>query len=106
MTDTTLPTGPSIMKGGLGKVASGILAAGLSSYIINQFSLHGINFELAMDAVPGVKVSSEFVKSSLEGTLVGFFVWVTPAHIVQLVKDGIIFVRTTLKTWGDAWRGQ
>lgn len=88
-------------KLGFGKIAAGFLACGLSSYIMNQLSLHGVNFE--EDIIPGVKVSSEIVKSSLEGTLVGFFIYLTPQHFVAFVSDVLIFTKQTLKTWQNAW---
>lgn len=74
-------------KSGTGKFWAGLVAAGLSSFIMNQFSLHGVNFEVSDTVIPGVKLSSEFVKSSLEGGLTGFLVWITPAHIVAWIVD-------------------
>lgn len=91
-------------KIGFGKIASAFLAAGIASYIMNQLSLHGVNFETD-NLIPGVKVSSEVVKSSLEGFLSATIVGFTPSHFVAFVKDAIIFVKQTLRTWHEAWTG-
>lgn len=82
-------------KIGLGKIVSALLIGGLSSYIMNQLSLHGVNFELN-DVIPGVKMSSEFVKSTLEGTLEGAAVWLTPAHFMAAIVD---FIRAFKRGW-------
>lgn len=89
-------------KVGTGKIFSGILAGFISSYLMNQLSLHGINFEA--DIIPGVRISSEVVKSTLDGVLIGFFVGCTPSHFVAFVKDTIIFIKQSWLTWQQAWK--
>lgn len=74
-------------KSGTGKFWAGVVAAGISSFIMNRLSLHGVNFEVSDGVISGVKLSSEFVKSSLEGGLTGFLVWITPSHIVAWIVD-------------------
>lgn len=109
MSDTPAPILPTTNrqiavdqgKLGFGKIAAGFLACGVSTYVMNQLSLHGVNFE--EDIIPGVKLSSEIVKSALEGTLVSLFVGMTPSHFVAFVKDGIVFVKQTWRTWKSAW---
>lgn len=81
---------------GLGKVGSGIISGLLASYIMNQASLHGVDFQL-------LGISSELIKSSIEGLLVGVFVWMTPSHFAAAVTDGIVFIKATAKQWRDAW---
>lgn len=77
-------------KGGNAKIVSGILAAGLSSYLMNWFSLHGVDFE-------ALGFPSELVKASLIGTLTGVFVGLTPHNFVQYVVAAIYFVRRSYR---------
>lgn len=77
-------------QGGNGKIVAGILAAGATSYIMNWFSLHGVNFEV-------FGVDSEIVKSSLIGTLAGVFVGLTPQHLVQNIVSFIYFIRQSYR---------
>jgi len=77
-------------KGGNAKIVSGILAAGLSSYLMNWFSLHGVDFE-------ALGFPSEMVKASLIGTLTGLFVGLTPHNFVQYVIAVIYFIRTSYR---------
>ena len=66
------------------RMISGAIAGGISSYILTQCSLRGVNFtELGVD--------SEIVKSSITGVIVGFVV--TPKNLVYTIVDGILFVR-------------
>lgn len=83
-------------KFGFGRIAAGILSGFLSTFIMNQASLHGVNFELA-------GVPSEVIKSCIDGTLIGFFVGLTPDHFVAFVRDVIVFVKQSLRSWKDAW---
>jgi hypothetical protein len=76
--------------GGIGKIVSGILAAGLTSYFMNWCSLKGVNFAL-------FGVDSEIVKSTLIGSLAGVFVGLTPQHIVQEIVDAILFLRSSYR---------
>lgn len=87
MTDPTL----SEKKTGFGKVGSSILAAAISGYVVNQFSLHGWDFA-------ALGVPSEVVKASIEGTLVGFFVWATPQNFVEFLVCSITFCK---KSWKE-----
>lgn len=77
-------------EGGVGKIVAGILAAGVTSYIMNWCSLHGINFQT-------FGVDSEIVKSTLIGTIAGVFVGFTPAHLVQDIIDAILFIRSSYR---------
>lgn len=81
---------PDNSRSGFGKVVSSILAAGLSGYIVNQLSLHGVDFA-------ALGVSSEIVKASIEGTLVGFMVWLTPQNFVDEIVCFITFCRASWK---------
>lgn len=82
-------TPPDNSKSGFAKVGSSILAAGLSGYFVNWLSLHGVNFT-------EFGVSSEIVKASLEGTLVGFFVWMTPQNLVDEI---VVFIKFCKSSW-------
>lgn len=85
---------PSATRG-YGKVGASIVAAWLSSYTMTQLSLHGVDFtELG--------VSSEIVKSTIIGILSGFFVWVSPQHLIQAITDAILFCRNAIKQWREA----
>lgn len=86
-------------RSGFGKIAAGMLAAGISGYIMTQLSLHGTNFEL-------LGLSSEIVKSQIVAALTGLFVAFTPKHFVAGVTDGIVFVKQTWRTWRTAWTSQ
>lgn len=90
MTDATIR-----QPQGYGKIGASIVSSWLASYIMTQLSLNGDNF-----AVLGV--SSEIVKSTLIGILVGFFAWATPLHFVEGVTDIILFSRSAIKQWRDA----
>ena len=81
--------------GGYGKIGASIVAAWVASYIMTQFSLHGFDF-----AVLGF--SSELVKSTIIGTLVGFFTWLTPQHLVQEITSAIVFCKSAWAQWRAA----
>ena len=66
------------------RIVIGVFAGFFSSYLLNQCSLHGIDFKTA-------GVDSEVVKSALQGTVIGLLV--APRNIVYSVVDGILFVR-------------
>jgi hypothetical protein len=83
MTNTT----PSI---GYGKVGASVVAAWLGSYTMTQLSLHGVNFE-------ELGVSSEIVKSTIIGTLVGFITWASPSNFVHVLIDIIIFCKDSIR---------
>ena len=89
MTDTTQS------GSGYGKIGASILAAFTASYLMNRFSLRGIDFEV-------LGFSSELVKSTIIGTLSGFFTWISPQHIVGAVTDTILFIKKAIKQWQDA----
>lgn len=82
MTDQT-NTKPTVNS----STTSAIISAIVASYLMTQFSLAGVNFET-------LGVSSELVKSTSIGVLVGFFAWLTPNNIVISLRNVIIFVRT------------
>lgn len=100
MTDTNAPTNQQIAaaegKKGSGKIVSGIVAGIMTTYIMNQASLHGVNFQL-------LGISSEFIKSAIDGCLIGVFVGLTPTHFAAAVTDAIVFVKTTWRQWCQAW---
>lgn len=96
MTDTTVSSRPTSSNS---QIFSAILAAILASYFMTQFSLHGVDFET-------LGVPSEIVKSTIVGTLVGFFAKLTPANFVEVIKDIILFWVNALKTWSDAKQGK
>lgn len=83
-------------KTGMGKVGAAILSGIFCSYVMNQASLHGVNFQL-------LGVPSEAVKSTIDGTMTGLLVGLTPTHFVASITDAIIFVKTTAKQWKQAW---
>lgn len=87
---TDISSVSSDKRSGFGKVGSSILAAALSGYIVNRFSLHGVDFT-------EFGVPSEVVKASLEGTLVGFFVWLTPQNFVDGLVSAITFCKSSWK---------
>lgn len=81
---------------GLGKIIAGIVTGFFTTYLMNQASLHGVDFEAA-------GVSSEVVKSAINSALIGASVAFTPAHFVACVKDYIIFIKKTQREWRNAW---
>lgn len=87
----------AVSKGkiGHGKIVSGIIAGILTSYLMNQASLHGINFEL-------LGVSSELVKSTIDGSLVGIIIGLTPSHFVAAICDAKVFIKTSFKQISEA----
>lgn len=103
MTDISQPSNQDMAtaqgKKGMGKVWSTILAAMITTYIMNQFSLHGVNFELD---IGGVKISSELVKSTIDGTLTGFFTWITPSHFLAWLCDVKVSCRKAWKQFREA----
>ena len=82
---------------GFGKMGIGILSGFFTTFLMNQASLHGIDFTV-------YGVSSEVVKSGLDGAIIGSLVYLTPAHFVAAITDVIIFTKQTLRSWGAAWR--
>jgi hypothetical protein len=66
------------------RIMTGIVSGFISSYILNQCSLHGVDFKT-------LGVDSEIVKSSLEGTIVGILI--APKNLVYASVDAILFVR-------------
>lgn len=88
-------------KIGLGKIVSALVCGWCASYFMNQLSLHGVNFEMT-DVIPGVKVSSEVVKSTIEGALEATVVALTPQHFVAWTVDMIRWVRAAAKQISDA----
>lgn len=83
------------VSGGNSQVVSAIVAAILASYCMTQLSLHGVDFET-------LGVSSEIIKSTLIGFFVGFFTKLTPANLVGVLKEIIIFRKRALKELHDA----
>ena len=80
---------------GFGKMGIGILSGFLSTFLMNQASLHGVDFTLA-------GVPSEVVKSGLDGALVGFFVMLTPQHFVAWTVDTVLFFKNWWKQLRNA----
>lgn len=76
-------------------VIQAMLAGILSSFLVNQLSLAGVNFET-------LGVSSEIVKSTIVGNLVVFFAWATPVNIAASVRNSILFTRSTWQSWRSA----
>lgn len=83
-------------KKGLGKIGSAIIGSILTTYIMNQASLHGVDFTL-------YGIPSELVKSTIDGTIIGTLVGFTPSHFTAAITDGILFIKTTLRQWKEAW---
>lgn len=83
-------------KPGFGKIVAGVFSGFLTTFIMNQASLHGVDF--TVDGVP-----SEVVKSGLDGALIGLFITATPSHFVASVADAIVFVKQSLRSWKEAW---
>lgn len=71
------------------------MAAILASFLVNQLSLAGVNFET-------LGVSSEIVKSTIVGNLVVFFAWITPSNVAMGVRNAILFIRNTWQSWRSA----
>jgi hypothetical protein len=88
---------------GFGKVVGALIAGGVSSYVMNWFSLHGVNFEMS-GIIPGVTVSSEVVKSVINSTIEGAVVWLTPQHFIAAITDSIRWLRSAKKQITDAAR--
>ena len=75
---------------GKSKVVAGIIAAGVTSYLMNWCSLHGVDFKV-------FGLDSELIKSSLVGTIAGTVIGFTPKNIVQDIVNIIIFVRLSYR---------
>lgn len=95
MPDSTQPVTPAPQGGGF-SIGASFLAAGVTSYLMTQASLHGVNFEV-------FGVSSEVVKATIIAHLVAFFTWASPANVSATVRGAIVYVKTTLRSWHDAW---
>jgi len=83
MTNTTPSTGN-------GKIWASVVAAWLTSYTMTQLSLHGINFE-------ELGVSSEIVKSTIIGILVGCITWLSPENLLHSTIEAIIFCKDAVR---------
>ena len=80
---------------GNGKAYTAFLATAISTYGMNYMSLHGVDFQV-------FGVPSEIIKSGIDASLLMFFTWASPDHLVQSVTDSILFVKSAFKQWGDA----
>ena len=78
-----------------GKIISAFLAASVTSYLLNRFSLSGVDFAL-------LGVDSETIKSTISGALSAFFVGLTPKNIVEDIKNAILFFRKAKKEIKEA----
>lgn len=91
MTDTTIrPTNQPIKQNRRkaaykGSMSLAMLAAIISSYVMTQLSLAGVDFT-------AFGVDSELVKSTIIGQLVIFFGWATPTNIIHFIKTAIAFI--------------
>lgn len=97
MTDST----HSIDKrspGGIGKISAAIISA-----IIARHFIAFIEASYGTDFFQTAGISADLVKDTITGTLIGAVVGLTPQHCVAEVTSAIIFVKTTLKQWKDAW---
>lgn len=74
------------------RVACGVVASGVSGWVLNWFSLHGVDFKV-------LGIDSEFVKSSIESTLTGLFV--APECIPLAIAGTILGIR---KGFRIIWR--
>lgn len=83
-------------KTGLGKIGSAILSGILTTYIMNQASLHGFDFTLC-------GIPSELIKSTLDGAIIGALVGFTPNHVIASIVDGIVFIKTAWRQIVSAW---
>lgn len=86
-------------KFGFGKIISALVVGAASTYLMNQLSLHGVNFEAG---VGGVKIPSEMVKSAIDAGFDAFAVWATPAHFIAAIVDFIRWCKSSFKTIADA----
>lgn len=100
-TSTTQQLAAAQGKIGFGKVFSALIVGWLSSYLMNQLSLHGVDFEVN-DVIPGMKMSSEFVKSTFEGAIEAAAVLLTPAHFLAAIVDCIRWFKHAYKMISDA----
>lgn len=79
------------------RLVVGAVGGGLSSFLLTQLSLHGVDFkELGID--------SEIVKSAITATIVGLLV--APRNILFTIRDSILFARYALKIIWDAFLGK
>lgn len=75
----------------------GFAAAFMATWAVNRMeNVYMIDFEQ-------FGMSAGVFKGLLEGSFVSFFVWLTPSHLVESVTDGILFVKSAMKNWRDAW---
>lgn len=73
--------------------AAAFAAAFTTTHIENSY---GTQFFAMANLPPAV------FKGFIEGTFVGFFVWLTPSHLVQSVTDAILFIKSAFRQWRDA----
>lgn len=75
--------------GVLTRLVVGFISGGLTSYILTQCSLRGVDFSTS-------GIDSEIIKGTINGTIVGFVV--APRNIIYTLCDGILFVRFAART--------
>lgn len=81
MTDPTIqPPKPKI---GMNRILAGVVAAWISSWFLTWCSLRGVDFKT-------FGIDSELVKSSITGSLVGFFI--APDTLFAGIRDFIIWL--------------
>lgn len=69
-------------KVGMNRILAGVIAAGMSSWLLTWCSLHGVDFKT-------FGVDSELIKSSITGSLVGFFI--APDSCLNSIRDFLIW---------------
>lgn len=93
----TMPNQPGSQ--GTGKWWAGFASAFLATWLVAHLEKdYGVDFK----QMEVYGLNAIILKSSLEGTFVSFFVWVTPAHLVDFVTQTILFIKNAFKKWRDA----
>lgn len=77
------------------RIVTASISGGISTYILNYFSLKGVDFKT-------LGIDSEMVKAGIDGTIVG--VVSAPDNLVYTLRDGILWIRFACKTLWDAIR--
>ena len=97
----TLDNSTDKKKGGLGKIASAIISSIIVRHLFDYLnSKYGPDIKYAVESVG---VTMGFCEDIVMGSMVAFFMKLTPQYLADEVMQAILFVKTTVRQWKDAW---
>lgn len=98
MTNDANSPAPEPQKGGYGKAGASIFS------VIVTNKLAPVFYAMVQHWFPDMAQNVQLdIVDYAQTAIIGGSVYFTPHNFVEAVKSGIIWVKSTLKTWADAW---